>query len=153
MGGRVDSKEQYDTFFSPKLSAGGFLVPYRRGALSSLKLFGNIGKGIKSPTFGERFGGSFADPSPDLKVEHARTGDVGVESTFANQRFLTRIVYFKNDYVDQIAFRSGVAGDGIPEYINIDGSKANGWELEWALQRVSAALPPSPVTPTWITAS
>lgn len=134
-GGRVDSKERYDAFFSPKLSAGGFVVPYRRGALSSLKVFGNIGKGIKSPTFGERFGGSFADPSPDLKVEHARAGDIGVESTFASQRFLTRVVYFNNDYVDQIAFRSGVAGDGIPEYINIDGSKASGWEIEWALQR------------------
>ena len=134
-GGRMDSKDSYDTFFSPKLSAGGFLVPYRTGGMSSLKVFGNIGRGIKSPTFSERFGGSFADPSPDLKVEQARTGDAGVESTFADQRFMARIVYFNNDYVDQIAFRSGVAGDGIPEYINIDGSKADGVELEWALQR------------------
>ena len=134
-GGRMDSKDSYDTFFSPKLSAGGFLVPYRTGGLSSLKVFGNIGRGIKSPTFSERFGGSFADPSPDLKVEKARTGDVGVESTFADQRFMARIVYFNNDYVDQIAFRSGVAGDGVPEFINIDGSKADGIELEWALQR------------------
>ena len=140
LGGRVDSKESYDTFFSPKLSAGGFLVPYRRGGLSSLKVFGNIGRGIKSPTFSERFGGAFADPSPDLAVERARTGDLGVESTFADQRFMARVVYFNNDYVDQIAFRSGVAGDGIPEFINIDGSKADGWELEWALQRAAAGL-------------
>ena len=28
-----------------------------------------------------------------------------------------------------------MAGDGIPEFINIDGSKADGVELEWALQR------------------
>ena len=134
-GGRVDSKDTYDTFFSPKLSAGGFVVPYRRGGLSSLKVFGNIGRGIKSPTFSERFGGAFADPSPGLAVERARTGDVGIESTFANQRYLARVVYFNNDYVDQIAFRSGVAGDGIPEFINIDGSQADGVELEWALQR------------------
>ena len=134
-GGRVDSKEGYDTFFSPKLSAGGYLIPHRAGGVSSLKVFGNLGKGIKSPTSGERFGGSFADPSPDLKVERARTGDVGIETTFADQRFLARVVYFNNDYVDQIAFRSGVPGDGIPEFINIDGSKADGWELEWALQR------------------
>ena len=140
VGGRIDSKDSYDTFVSPKLSAGGFIVPYRDGALSSLKVFGNIGKGIKSPTFSERFGGSFADPSPDLKVERARTGDVGAESTFASQRFLTRVVYFNNDYVDQIAFRSGVAGDGIPEYINIDGSKADGWEIEGAVQRPIAGM-------------
>jgi outer membrane cobalamin receptor len=139
-GVRVDGKESYDTFVSPKVSAGGFLVPYRRGALSSVKVFGNIGKGIKSPTFTERFGGAFADPAPGLKVERARTGDVGVESTFVNQRFLARVVYFDNDYVDQIAFRSGVAGDGVPEFINIDGSKADGWEIEAALQRPIAGL-------------
>jgi outer membrane cobalamin receptor len=140
VGGRIDSKDSYDTFVSPKFSAGGFLIPYREGALSSLKVFGNLGKGIKSPTFTERLGGAFADPAPDLKVERARSGDIGVESTFAGQRLLARVVYFNNDYLDQIAFRSGVAGDGIPEYINIDGSKAEGWEIEGALQRPVAGV-------------
>jgi outer membrane cobalamin receptor len=140
IGARLDRKDSYDTFASPKLSAGGFLVPYRDGAVSSVKVFGNVGRGIKSPTFTERFGGSFADPSPDLDVERARTGDIGAEATFASQRFFTRLVYFNNDYVDQIAFRSGVAGDGIPEYLNIDGSTAEGWEVEGALQRPVAGL-------------
>jgi vitamin B12 transporter len=135
VGARADSKESYDTFFSPKLSAGGFLLPFTSGAVSSLKVFGNIGKGIKSPTFSERFGGSFADPSPDLKVELARTSDIGLEATFASQRFRGAITYFDNDYTNQISFRSGVAGDGIPEFINIDGSEAHGWELEAGLQR------------------
>ena len=139
-GGRVDSKDSYETYFSPKLSAGGFVVPYRGGGFSSLKVFVNVGKGIKSPTFSERFGGAFADPAPDLKVERARTADAGIESTFGNQRFVGRVTYFNNDYTDQIAFRSGIAGDGIPEFINIDGSKADGWELEWALQRAAAGL-------------
>ena len=139
-GARFDAKDTYDTFVSPKLSAGGYLVPFRRGAVSSLKVFGNIGRGIKSPTFSERLGSPFSDPNPDLEVERARTGDAGVEATFADQRFFARVAYFNNDYVDQVAFRSGVAGDGIPEYINIDGSKADGWELEWALQRPFAGL-------------
>lgn len=135
IGGRVDSKETYDTFFSPKLSVGGFVIPDRRGVLSSVKVFGNVGKGIKSPTFGERFGGSFADPDPNLEVEKARTADLGIEATFADQRLRASVTYFDNDYTDQIAFRPGVAGDGIPEYINIDGSEAHGWELDAALQR------------------
>jgi outer membrane receptor protein involved in Fe transport len=75
-----------------------------------------------------------------LQVERARTGDAGVEATFADQRFLARVTYFNNDYLDQIAFRSGIAGDGIPEYINIDGSKADGVEVEWALQRAITGL-------------
>jgi vitamin B12 transporter len=139
-GVRLDAKESYDTFVSPKLALGGYLVPFRRGTVSSLKVFGNIGRGIKSPTFGERLGSAFSDPNPDLQVERARTGDAGIEATFADQRLFARAAYFNNDYTDQIAFRSGVAGDGIPEYINIDGSKADGWELELALQRPIAGL-------------
>ena len=108
--------------------------------MSSVKVFGNVGQGIKSPSLSERFGGPFTDPAPDLKVEQARTGDVGVEATFADQRFRALVTYFNNDYTDQIAYRGGVAGDGIPEYINIDGSKADGWEMEWALQRPLAGL-------------
>ena len=121
VGARADRKEGYDSFFSPKLSVGGFLLPFTSGTVSSVKVFGNIGKGIKSPTFGERFGGAFSDPSPDLKVEEARTGDLGIEATFASQRFRGAATYFDNDYTNQVAYRGGVVGDGIPEYINIDG--------------------------------
>jgi len=135
IGARVDRKETFDTFVSPKLSAGGYIVPFRRGAVSSLKVFGNLGRGIKSPSLSERFGGPFADPAPDLEVERARTGDAGIEGTFADQRFRALVTYFNNDYTDQIAYRGGSAGDGIAEYINIDGSKATGWEMEWSLQR------------------
>lgn len=140
VGARVDSKDGADTFVSPKLSAGGYLVPFKSGGLSSVKVFGNLGQGIKSPSLSERFGGPFTDPAPDLKVEQARTGDLGVEATFADQRFRANVTYFNNDYTDQIAYRGGVSGDGIPEYINIDGSRADGWELEWALQRPVAGL-------------
>lgn len=140
IGGRVDSKQGSDTFFSPKLSTGGYLVPFRTGAVSSVKVFGNIGQGIKAPSLSERFGGPFTDPAPGLKVEQARTGDVGIEATFTDQRYRAQVTYFNNDYTDQIAYRGGVAGDGVPEYINIDGSKADGWEMEWALQRPVAGL-------------
>lgn len=129
-GVRVDDRESYDTFVSPKLSAGGFVVPARDAAVSSVKLFGNIGKGIKSPTFSERFGGAFSGPSPDLKVERARTADVGIETTFARQRVRTSVAYFNNHYRDQVTYDP--VGNN---YINIDGSKADGWEFEAALQR------------------
>ena len=141
VGARVDSKESYDTYFSPKLSAGGFVLPYRASMLSSIKLFGNIGRGVKSPTFTERFGGAgFADPSPNINVEQAKSGDVGVESTFADQRIRSTFIVFRNDFTDQISYRSGTVGDGLPEYINIDGSKASGIEVELALQRPLAGF-------------
>jgi outer membrane cobalamin receptor len=138
VGFRADDKSMYDAFFSPKLSAGGFLIPVRSGAVSSVKVFGNIGKGIKSPTFSERFGGSFADPSPDLKVERARSVDAGVEVTLADQRVRAGATAFNNHYRDQIEFRSTspfFSPDGQPDFINIAGSNAHGVELEGALQR------------------
>ena len=129
-GVRIDNRESYDTFVSPKLSAGGFVIPARDSAVSSVKVFGNIGKGIKSPTFSERFGDTFSDPSPDLKVERARTADVGVEATFVRQTVRTAATYFNNHYRDQVSF------DPVHNnYINIDGSKADGWEFEAGLQR------------------
>ena len=140
VGARADRKETLDTFFSPKLSAGGFILPVQSGAVSSIKVFGNIGKGIKSPTFSERYGASFADPNLDLKVERARTADIGVEATFADQRLRAGATYFNNDYKDQIAFRFGNVGDGVPEFINIDGSQASGVELELAIQRPIAGV-------------
>ncbi|MBM3778309.1 MAG: hypothetical protein FJW23_08735 [Acidimicrobiia bacterium] len=135
IGARSDSKEGYDSYFSPKLSVGGFLVPARAGALSSLKVFGNVGRGIKSPIYPERFGASYADPNPNLEVERARTADVGVEATFADQHLRGSVIYFDNAYDDQIAYRFGPVGDGVPEFLNIDGSEASGVELEFALQR------------------
>jgi vitamin B12 transporter len=140
MGARVDQKESYDRFFSPKLSAGGFVMPFRPGPVSSVKVFGNIGKGIKSPSLSERLGASFSDPNPDLKVERARTADIGVEATFASQRLRASAIYFDNDFRDMIAFRSGRVGDGIPEFINIDGSEAHGVELDLVLQRPVAGF-------------
>lgn len=140
-GARVDSKESYDTYVSPKLSAGGFVLPRRAAGVSSVKVFGNIGRGVKSPTFTERFGGTgFADPNPDIKVEQAKSGDIGVEATFADQTFRTTAIYFRNTFTDQISYRFGPTGDGIPEFFNIDGSKARGVELEFALQRPVAGI-------------
>ena len=141
VGARIDSKERYDTYISPKLSAGGFALPYRTGALSSVKVFGNVGRGVKSPTFTERFGGAgFADPNPDIKVEQAKSADLGVEATFADQKLRATATAFRNDFTDQISYRFGPTGDGIPEYINIDGSRASGLELELALQRPVVGL-------------
>jgi outer membrane receptor protein involved in Fe transport len=141
IGGRVDEKSSYDTFFSPKLSAGGFLRPYTPGAVSSVKVFGNIGTGIKTPSFLERFGASFADPNPGLVVERARTADAGVEMTFADGRARGVVTWFDNDVRDQVEYvPSSFSLDGIPDYVNIAGATARGVEIEAALLRPVAGV-------------
>jgi vitamin B12 transporter len=141
VGVRMDRNSRYGTHASPKLSLGAYLVPYRAGAVSSLKAFSNIGRGIKNPAFAELYGSAFTDGNPALNPERARTIDAGVEATFDRQRYLARATYFDNRFNDQVAFKSTGPGlDGQADFINIDGSKASGWEIEGALQRPVAGL-------------
>jgi vitamin B12 transporter len=140
-GVRLDHNSRYGNNASPKLSLGGFLLPYRQGAVSSVKVFSNIGRGIKNPQFGELYSTAFTDGNPNLRPERARTIDAGAEITLADQRLLGRVTYFDNAFNDQVAFKSTGPGlDGKPDYVNIDGSKANGWELEGVLQRPIAGF-------------
>jgi vitamin B12 transporter len=141
LGVRLDRNSHYGNNASPKLSLGGFLLPYQKGSVSSVKVFSNIGRGIKNPQFGELYSTAFTDGNPDLRPERARTIDAGAEITFVDQRVLARVTYFDNAFNDQVAFKStGFSLDGRPDYINIDGSKANGWELEGVLQRPVAGF-------------
>ena len=142
LGGRFDDHSHYGTEFSPKLSAGGYPLPFRPGPLSSLKVFASIGKGIKNPVFGELFGSAFLDGNPDLRPERARTVDAGLEVTLDNQRWMGRATYFDNAYTDQVAFQfsPGFGGDNVPDFLNIAGSDARGVELEASLQRPIAGL-------------
>ena len=136
LGGRLDHNSHFRNSVSPKLSVGGFLMPFGSGAISSVKLFSNIGRGIKNPTFNELYGSSFIDGNPNLHPERARTLDVGTELSFGDQGWLGRITYFDNRFKDQVAYKaSGIRLDGLPDYLNIDGSKARGLELEGGLQR------------------
>ena len=136
-GARIDDNSRFGTEVSPKLSVGGYPVPFGTGPVSSVKVFANVGKGIKNPTFGELFGSGFVDGNANLNPERARTIDVGAEVTFDDQRWLTRVTYFDNNYEDQVAFQfsPGFGGDGIPDFLNIAGSQADGIELEVGLQR------------------
>ena len=135
-GARLDHNSRYGNHVSPKAGVGAFLQPYRSGGLSSVKVFANVGRGIKNPTFGELYGSAFSDGNPTLNPERARTADAGAELTFDSQRVLARVTYFDNVFNDQVAFKSTGPGlDGNPDFINIDGSTASGWEMEVGLQK------------------
>ncbi len=136
VGARIDDNSRYGTEVSPKASAGVFLRPFNAGRVSSVKVFANAGRGIKNPLFGELFGSVFSDGNPALHPERARTVDGGAEITFDAQRWVARVAYFDNAFTDQVAFRSSGPGlDGRADFINIDGSKARGWEVDLSLQR------------------
>ena len=136
-GARVDDNAHYGTALNPKLSAGGYPLPVRSGTLSSVKVSANLGRGIKNPTFSQLYGSQWVDGDLSLQPERAVTADAGAELTFADQRWLARATWFRNDYTGQIAWAPslGGGGDGVADYVNIDGSRAAGLEIEFGLQR------------------
>ena len=141
-GARVDDNAHYGTAVSPKLSAGGYPLPFRDGALSSVRVSANVGRGIKNPDFAQLYGSQWVDGDLALRPERALTVDAGAELTFDDQRWRARFTWFGNDYIDQIAWSPspGFGGDGLPDYVNIDGSRADGVELEFAMQRPLGGL-------------
>ena len=141
-GARIDDNAHYGMAVNPKLSAGGYPLPYREGMLSSVKVSANVGRGIKNPSFFQLYGGQWVDGDLSLRPERALTVDAGAEATFDDQRWLARFTWFGNDYADQIAWSPspGFGGDGLPDYVNIDGSRADGVELELAMQRPLGGL-------------
>ena len=141
-GARVDDNAHYGTAINPKLSAGGYPLPVRSELLSSVKVFANLGRGIKNPTFSQLYGSQWVDGDLSLQPEQAVTADAGAELTFADQRWLARATWFRNDYAEQIAYAPslGGGGDGVADYVNIDGSRAAGLEVEFGLQRPVGGL-------------
>ena len=141
-GARIDDNAHYGTAVNPKLSAGGYPLPFRSGALSSVRVSANIGRGIKNPSFAQLYGSQWVDGDLSLQPEQAVTIDAGAELTLDDQRWLARATWFANDYTDQIAYAPslGFGGDGIADYVNIDGSRASGIEMEAGLQRPLGGL-------------
>ena len=141
-GARIDDNAHYGTAVNPKLSAGGYPLPFRSGAVSSVRVSANVGRGIKNPSFSQLYGSQWVDGDLSLQPEQAVSVDAGAEITFDDQRWLARVTWFANDYADQIAYAPslGFGGDGVADYVNIDGSRASGLELEAGLERPLGGL-------------
>ena len=61
---------------------------------------------------------------------------MGTELTFASQRARGSVTYFDNRFRDMVEFgATGFGEDGLPDFVNVAGATARGWELEGVLQR------------------
>ena len=141
-GTRIDDNAHYGASINPKLSAGGYPLPFQEGPLSSLKVSANVGRGIKNPSFSHLFGSQWVDGDLSLLPEEAVTVDAGAELTFDDQRWRASFTWFNNDFENQIAYSpsAGRGGDGVADYVNIDGSRADGVEIEFGLHRPLGGL-------------
>ncbi|RLT04881.1 MAG: TonB-dependent receptor [Planctomycetota bacterium] len=84
-------------------AADTFRVTSRYQVLETNTAFhSSYGTGFRAPAIPELFGFS---GNPDLKPEHSKGWDIGVEQAFdANRRLVIDATYFRNDFTDLITF-------------------------------------------------
>jgi outer membrane cobalamin receptor len=141
IGSRLyDGKVGYGTEVMPK---AGALILLRRAGLQSqrgpTRLRVNYGEGIKAPTMLEAFSQSYLLlGNPQLRPERSRSFDIGLEQFFWKDRLRVEGVYFKNRFLDQIAFIADPSTFGGPvklpdgrktNFINNDRATAEGFEF------------------------
>ncbi len=127
---RVESNESFGTAFVPRISIGWTLRDGGR-RIGRTVLKGNAGLGVKEPTILQSFSLSpFFLGNPDLEPERAVTADIGIEQRLASDRVKVDVVWFDNQYRNQIATRVVDFETFASQYFNIGRTRARGLELE-----------------------
>lgn len=135
LSARRDDNSDYDAFNTYRAGAS---VPI--GQWSRLRA--SIGTSFNAPAFNQLRATLYTAASPDLKPEHARSWEVGVEQTLGDGSMRISGSYFKQRFRDMIQFVNGTAPGFIGSYANLAEAESNGYEAEIAL------TPPGPLSVT-----
>ncbi len=97
LSARLDDYSDFDNAFTWQL-AGSYRLS------SAIRLRGSVGTGSKAPTFTERFGffEDFFVGNPDLKPESSQAWEIGIDTSWAENRQGLQLVYFNQDLQDEI---------------------------------------------------
>ena len=133
IGSRLEDNERFGTY-----------VTYRAGVSARLaeavRAVASVGTGFKEPSFFENYATGFVRGNPDLRPEHSRSWEAGLEYRTPG-RVVLRGTYFGQRFVDMIDYNATPAA-GEPNYSNVARASADGAEL-------GAQLMPEP----WFTVS
>jgi vitamin B12 transporter len=129
-------------------STFGNFTSYRAGAAYELpgatRVHAALGSAFREPTFEES---SSAQPfdigNPDLRPEHSRSWEAGVERDLVRGRGSVGLTYFNQRFRDMIQY-NGLVAEGAPNYFNLAAATSDGLEV---------TLRASPITPLTLTAS
>lgn len=117
LGGRYDDSTAYGTKLTPRV-AGAAVAP-----VTSTRVRGAWGTGIKEPSFFEEFGGFGIPGNHEIKAEQSESWEAGVDQPFWGERIQLSATYFENRFKDMIAFVSVTEGS-----TNIQAAKSSGVE-------------------------
>lgn len=121
LGARVEDNERFGTFATVRAGAA-----YRlRGGT---RVRATAGSGFREPTFFESYASGFVVGNPDLKPEHSRSWELGLEHAVAAGRAGVALTFFDQRFLDMIDYDPS-APAGTPNYYNVAAATARGVEL------------------------
>ncbi len=124
IGARLEDNERF-----------GAYATYRAGVSARLaegvQAIVSVGTGFKEPSFYENFATGFVHGNPDLRPEHSRSWEAGLEYRSPGRAVL-RSTYFGQRFVDMIDYNATPPA-GEANYSNVARASADGVELSTRL--------------------
>jgi len=122
LGGRLEDNQRFGRYATYR--AG---VSVRIGA--GARAVASVGTGFKEPGFYQNFATGFVRGNPDLKPEHSRSWEAGLEYAVPGRTVTARATYFHQRFRDLIQYSAVPIGPDSVNYANIAGAFARGVEL------------------------
>src|SRR5207247_529272 len=122
VGARVDDNERFGTYTTVRLGA-----VYRLPGSARLRV--SAGNGFREPSFFENYASGFAVGNPDLKPEHSRSGEIGIEQGFAAGRVAAAGTVFDQRFLEMLDYNSagGAGTSDLPGSARLRVSAGNGF--------------------------
>ncbi len=132
-GARLEDNEQYGDFFTYQAGVSYSLAGTRT------RVRGNVGKGMKAPTFSEITTSAFTVGNPELDPEESQVWEVGMEQEVGRGGGRLSLTWFDQELQDLIQYTFSPPTAGGPNYYNVAEARSKGLE-------VAGTLPLGPVT-------
>lgn len=127
LGGRIEENEQFGRFLT--YQAG---LSYTAPGVGT-RVRGNVGRGLKEPTFLEASGTGFAVGNPHLKPERSLAWEIGLEQSLGEESASASLTWYRQSLEDLIQYTFFPPEPGGANYYNVAEALAQGIEAEVTL--------------------
>jgi vitamin B12 transporter len=122
-GGRLDANDAFGSFGTWR--AGLAVTPDARTRLRAA-----FGTAFREPTFFQNFATGFVRGNPDLRPEHSRSWEIGLDHQAWENRLVISTTYFHQRFRNIIEYNFAPPAPTDPNYFNVAEARASGAEFE-----------------------
>lgn len=136
-GARAEANGSFGTRVVPRAGAA-YTMRFGHDFWGATRLRSSYGEGIKEPRFDQSFGTNPCFPgNPNLRPEHSRTFNAGLDQRLASDRLRLSANFFQNRFRDIVSFAFGqlpgtppsFCGIFFGSFFNTDAARARGFDL------------------------